>query len=166
MKNNSPDLIDADEYRNTLGRFASGVTVVTVRVDGRVRGMTAISFCSVSLDPPLVGVSVGRHTKMHGLLPQCGDFGISILAGNQQALSDHFAARAVAEAGPRFEDVEGIPMVCGPLAHICCAMHSRFDAGDHTIYVGRVGYVNFREDAEPLIYYGGAYRSLAKPSRA
>ena len=165
MKNNSPDQIDPSEYRKAFGKFASGVTIVTVRVDGRIRGMTASAFCSVSSDPPLVGVAIGRHAKMHGLLQQTGNFGISILAANQLALSDHFAARAPAEVGPTFVEVEGIPLLCGALAHICCTMHSRFDTGNHTMYVGRAGYLNVREGDEPLIFYNGEYRSLAGPNR-
>ena len=165
MNNNSPSLVGPSEFRKTLGKFASGITIITVRVDGNTRGMTASSFCSVSLDPPLVAVSVNRRAAMHGLLQQSRVFGVSILARDQQALSDHFAGRSQAGIGPCFVDVGGIPLIGGALAHICCTVDGQLDTGDHTMYIGRVDYLNFREDDEPLIFYGGKYRSLANPNQ-
>ena len=165
MNEHATGPIDSSAFRKTLGRFASGVTIVTVCVDGQVRGMTANSFCSVSLDPPLIAVSVGRHAAMHGLLLQASEFGVSVLAGNQETLSAQFAGKSPADISPCFVEIAGIPLICGALAHICCTVHSRFETGDHTMYIGRVSYLDSAEEIGPLIFYRGEYRSLSDPDR-
>ncbi len=90
--------IDTRQFRNALGRFASGVTVLTAEYEEQTHGMTANAFVSVSLDPPLILVSLDNRSNMHRILPQVRRFGISVLAEDQDALSNHFAGRAGARA--------------------------------------------------------------------
>jgi flavin reductase (DIM6/NTAB) family NADH-FMN oxidoreductase RutF len=103
---NSPSGVGPMEFRKALGRFASGVTIVTVDVAGEIHGMTAASFCSVSLDPPLVAVAIGHHAAMHGFLRKSIRFGVSILTRAQEPLSDHFAGRSPEGISFQFANVE------------------------------------------------------------
>src|SRR5215207_5455649 len=102
--------------RRTLGMFATGVTVITTRERDQVHGMTANAFMSVSLEPPLVLISVDRRTKMCALLHEGMHYGVSVLCATQAALSDRFAGRST-EAEPRFAIVKETPLVDGALAH-------------------------------------------------
>ena len=110
--------------RRTLGMFATGVTVITTREGEKVHGMTANAFMSVSLEPPLVLISVDRRTKMCGLLHEGRTYGVSVLCEAQSALSDRFAGRAGAtRPEPRFEIVHDTPLVEGALAHFVAERH-------------------------------------------
>src|SRR5215472_42345 len=93
---------DTRKFRHALGRFASGITVITVHHEGRPHGMTVNSFVSVSLDPPLILVSLDNRSFMHRVLPGIGRFGISVLAQDQEALSNHFAGRIAENIHVRF----------------------------------------------------------------
>jgi flavin reductase (DIM6/NTAB) family NADH-FMN oxidoreductase RutF len=157
-----PDLLDEGDdpaiaLRRTLGMFATGVTVITTLKGEQVHGMTANAFMSVSLEPPLVLVSIDRRTKMCGLLHVGGHYGVSVLCESQSALSDRFAGRA--EAGlpePRFELVRETPLVDGALAHfVACVEHSYW-GGDHSLFLGRVEYARQHSGA-PLLFHGGRY---------
>jgi flavin reductase (DIM6/NTAB) family NADH-FMN oxidoreductase RutF len=159
------EAVGPDKFRKTLSRFPSGVIIVTANVDGQVHGMTASAFCSVSLNPPLVAVAIDQNTLMHQHLQKGRAFGISILAKDQHILSDHFGGRPRDEVSLRLVEVNGHWVVHNALAHIGCSPAGQFEAGDHTMYLGRVEYVNHREDDEPLIHYAGEYRVLAAPRR-
>ena len=128
------------EFRNSLGRFATGVTVVTALQNGKVHGMTANAFVSVSLNPPLVLVSLDNRSRMHRILPAVGRFGISVLTEDQKALSDHFAGRPIGEAHFRFIDRAGTALLDGALAHFAVKVLSTQAGGDHTLYIGSVEY--------------------------
>jgi flavin reductase (DIM6/NTAB) family NADH-FMN oxidoreductase RutF len=160
-----PD-IEGDLFRQLLGRFATGVTVLTTRdAAGRPVGMTASSLASVSLAPPLVSVCVDVSAEMHRVLSSSGDFVINVLAAGQQELSRRFAAQP---AEGRFQGVAwhetagGQIVLDGTLARIECERYADFPLGDHTLFVGRVtgGAVL---DGEPLLYYRGRYGSLTDP---
>src|SRR5579871_3442638 len=97
--------IDPAHFRRVMGRFATGVTVITATVAGETRGMTANAFMSGSLDPPLCVVSVGKKARMHGFLLESGHFGVNILARGQEALIGHFAGRPVEGTDPKYEYV-------------------------------------------------------------
>jgi flavin reductase (DIM6/NTAB) family NADH-FMN oxidoreductase RutF len=130
--------IDSDSFRATLGRFPTGVTVVTVdRTDTGVHGITVSSFTSLSLTPPLVGVAIGHKSRAHGMLPSLARYGVSILAEDQAQLSDHFAGRPVAVDDP-FEMLDGHPVVRGAAAQLVCVVVNQVVVGDHTLVVGRV----------------------------
>lgn len=156
--------VDPDEFRSVLGRFASGVAVLTARSSGGLdHGMTVSAFCSLSLVPPLVLACIDRSADMHDVLRDATHFGISILEEGQEALSRRFAELP----SNRFDGVgysrgeTGAILLDDALAHLECRRIDRHDAGDHTIYIGEV------ERAEampgrPLLYYRGGYAQLER----
>lgn len=148
-------MIDATTFRDALGRFASGVTVVTMDTDGGPRGITVNAFSSLSLDPPLVGVAIDHRAGAHGSLSQASRFGVSILARSQQILSDRFAGREV-EVEVEWERLADAPVVRGALVELSCEIVQRVVIGDHTLFVGRVEAALTR-DGTPLLYHRGGY---------
>jgi len=146
-------------FRNALGRFASGVTVITADHEGQLHGMTANAFVSVSLDPPLVLVSLDNRSSMHKILPGVERFGISVLAEDQEKLSNHFAGRTVQGLHLRFITREGIRLLDGAVAYFVVRVSDIHPAGDHTLYIGRVDYFESRDD-RPLLFYAGKYDQL------
>lgn len=136
---------DSREFRNALGRFATGVTVVTASVDGGVRGMTANAFTSVSLDPPLVLVAVGKQARMHAHLQEGGRFGVSILSEDQLAYAWSFAGRPQESLDPVFVWHGGVPLVEHALAHFICNVETTYPGGDHTLFLGRVVDLLYRD---------------------
>jgi flavin reductase (DIM6/NTAB) family NADH-FMN oxidoreductase RutF len=152
--------------RRTLGMFATGVTVITTRERDQVHGMTANAFMSVSLEPPLVLISVDRRTRMCALLHEGRNFGGSVLCETQAALSDRFAGRAVADAPePRFEVIHDTPLVEGALAHFVANINRSYWGGDHSLFLGRVGYARYSEGT-PLLFHGGRYERLTPSAPA
>ena len=147
------------QYRNTLGRFATGVTIVTALENGKPHGMTANAFVSVSLDPPLVLVSLDNRSYMRRILPAAGRYGVSVLAEDQRALSDHFSGRRVEGVQIRFVSRAGAILVEGAIACFVVRVKDVHAAGDHTLYVGTVEYFEERED-QPLLFYAGRYEQL------
>ncbi len=160
--------IDAATFRRIAGNFATGVTVVTTANDGFLHGLTANSFTSVSLDPMLLLVCVDKKALGHGELARCRSFGVSVLAADQADVSNLFAKTGEPEqgrlrGGTAFRyGASGCPLIEGALAHLECERHAEVDAGDHTIFVGRVvdGTLE-RLDSDPLLYFRGAYRGIA-----
>lgn len=151
-------LVTPADYKQALSRFVSGVTVMSVQVQGELHGMTASAFLSVSLDPPLILVSVAKSAKMHDLVPAAGRFAVSILRSEQQAFSNSFAGYGDAEPKWVFDETE-TPVLAGSLAWIDCHLYGAHEAGDHTLYVGSVQKVGCFE-GQPLAYYRGKYRDL------
>ncbi len=145
------------DFKQTLGRFLSGVTVVSVEVEGEVHGMTASAFLSVSLDPPLVLVSVAKSAKMHALLATAERFGVTLLSSSQQDLSNHFAGYGAAM--PLWDRSVSPPVLANGIGWLSCATHAVHEAGDHTLYIGQVESLGYSE-GEPLAYYRGKYRAL------
>jgi flavin reductase (DIM6/NTAB) family NADH-FMN oxidoreductase RutF len=152
----------ARELRQVMGRFATGVTVVTTAHRGLVHGMTANAFLSVSLRPPLVLVSLGR-SRMSELLPRAGRYGISVLAADQEHLAAHFAGRSVSPVAPTFEEHQGLPLLGGALAHVGCTIVDVHTAGDHVLWIGEVVHMRHR-DGDPLLFYCGRFGALADPT--
>lgn len=151
--------INPKEFRNTLGRFASGVTVITTEKEGQIHGMTANAFMSVSLDPPLVVLSVDNRTTMHNLLPESKRYGVSILAEGQEALSNHFARRPVEGLKISFVEKHGVPVIDGAVAQIIARVVNIHRAGDHTLYVGQVEHLEWT-DEKPLLFFAGQYHHM------
>jgi flavin reductase (DIM6/NTAB) family NADH-FMN oxidoreductase RutF len=156
--------VDPLLYRQTCARFATGITVVTVVDENRrPHGMTVNSFSSVSLDPPLILVSIDLRNAILGHFLSSRNFAINILAEHQQHLSRQFSS----PSANRFIDVEwhlgnlGVPLLDGVLAHLECAVAQTFEAGDHTVLVGEVRYAGYT-DGRPLVYFGSSYESLAE----
>ena len=151
--------------RRTLGMFATGVTVITTRERDQVHGMTANAFMSVSLEPPLVLISVDRRTRMCGLLHEGRMYGVSVLCESQSDLSDRFAGRPTgAAAEPRFEVIHDTPLVEGALAHFVARISRSYWGGDHSLFLGAVEYARYKEDAQPLLFHGGRYERLGQAS--
>ncbi|HET8834502.1 MAG TPA: flavin reductase family protein [Gemmatimonadales bacterium] len=154
--------VDPARFRELLGRFATGVTVLTVKDGaGRPVGMTASSLASVSLEPPLVSVCVDHSAELHDLIIAAPEFVVNVLESAQEELSRRFADRHE----DRFDGVgyhlgpEGRIRLDGALAHIECERYATYAAGDHTIILGRVvgGEVH---QGHPLLYYRGGYAAL------
>ena len=160
--------LTAREFRNALGQFATGVTVVTVeREPGSVFGMTANTFTSVSLNPMLILICVDERAKILPLLHKKKRFGISVLKQGQQAVSEYFAqaeqnSEAEHRLGLRYRwTPEGVPILEDAVVQLSCSVVAAHAAGDHTIVVGEV------EDAEihggePLLFFRGEYRHIAR----
>ena len=148
------------EFRAALGMFATGVTIVTARTaDGTLVGLTANSFNSVSLEPPLVLWSLSRTAASMPAFQAGSHYAINILGAGQQALALRFAAKGV----DRFVDVEfiegvgGAPLLAGAAASFECFNRSRYDEGDHVIFVGEVERCSWRQGASPLLFHGGRF---------
>jgi flavin reductase (DIM6/NTAB) family NADH-FMN oxidoreductase RutF len=159
-----------------MGQFATGVTIITVDLEGEgngevrggVHGMTANAFASVSLDPPLVLVCVDHNTRTHAHLHARKRFGINVLREDQRAISEYYARperdhdHAEAAAGARFDRTKhGTPMLHGTLAYLECRLHSSQVAGDHTIFIAEVEDVVVRE-GDPLLFFRGKYRKVGE----
>jgi flavin reductase (DIM6/NTAB) family NADH-FMN oxidoreductase RutF len=160
--------LTASEFRQAMGTFATGVTIVTVDLEGGVHGMTANAFASVSLDPMLVLVCVDHTTRTHAHLHAKKRFGINVLREDQRAISEYYARpertheHAEEEAGARFERTQhGTPMLQGSLVYLECRLHSAEEAGDHTIFIAEVEDVVVRE-GEPLLFFRGKYREVGE----
>src|ERR671920_875554 len=152
--------IEPEAMRRTLGRFTTGVTVVTTARGGEVHAMTANAFTSVSLPPPLVLVSIDHRARMHALLPDTRHYGVSVLASDQERVAWHFAGRPLREPGELFEWTGDVPFVRGAIARVGCSLHAVHEAGDHTLYLGRVEHLHSRP-GEPLVFHAGAFGRLS-----
>jgi flavin reductase (DIM6/NTAB) family NADH-FMN oxidoreductase RutF len=155
-------MIDRDLFRAVLGRFASGITVITARdAQGTPHGMTVSAFSSLSLDPPLVLVCVGNDATMAPVMAAADSFAVNVLSDVQEALSRRFAGKVDDRfAGVGYREGElGDPVLDDVLASLQCRVVARHPAGDHVIVVGRVEHGAAR-DAKPLLYYRGGYAQL------
>lgn len=158
-----PATFDARAFRDALGCFATGVTIVTTKErNGTPVGMTVNSFTSVSLDPPLVLFSLRKSAYSLPAFTEAERFAVHVLAAGQGALSNRFATASAEkwEGVAHEHSEEGCVVLGGGLATFECARHAVVDGGDHLIFLGRV--LRFRHAAgEPLLFMRGAYRSLA-----
>ena len=160
----SPELGDDPRIalRRTLGMFATGVTVVTTLEREQVHGLTVNAFMSVSLEPPLVLVSIERRTTLCGLLDEGRSYGVSVLRASQSGLSDHFAHRAAEGVPePRFDLIHDTPLVEGALAHFVATIIRCYWGGDHSLFLGHVLYARYGEGT-PLLFHGGRYERLGE----
>ena len=155
--------IDQRQFRDVMGSFATGVTIVTTTVDGSAHGITANSFTSVSLDPPLMLFCLGKSSTNFAAFMAADGFAVNILGADQDQLSTRFAMFD----GDRFEGVAwstwetGSPILDGVVAAADCVLEARHDAGDHVVIVGRAVRAEGLSDAAPLLYHRGKYAGLA-----
>ncbi|HEU5160198.1 MAG TPA: flavin reductase family protein [Streptosporangiaceae bacterium] len=163
----APEVVDTRALRKAFAAFATGVTVVTVG-DPVPHAMTANSFASVSLEPPLVLVCVGRDAVMHHSLDTAATFGVSVLGDHQEAIARHFADRRRPLGSAQFDAVDwrpgrltGAPLISGAIATFECAAWRRYDGGDHTIFLGEVLSMDRRPDEDALLFYAGGFRRLS-----
>jgi len=149
-----------DVFRSALGQFATGVTIVTARdAEGRLMGLTANSFNSVSLSPPLVLWSLsGQSSSLPGFRA-ASHYAINVLAADQRLLAERFARRGI----DRFEGtawrpgLTGAPVIDGAVAVFECSQHGQHEAGDHIVFVGRVAHCRRRVGVAPLVFHGGRF---------
>ncbi|BAG17439.1 NADH-dependent FAD reductase SgcE6 [Streptomyces griseus] len=165
------DLEDRKQLRGVFGAFPTGVTVVTVGGDSP-RGMTASSFTSVSLAPPLVLVCVGKDAVMHGNLDRSQTFSVSVLDVGQEAVARHFADHSRPVGAGQFDAVgwqpgrkSGAPLIAGAVAHLECEKKVLYEGGDHTIFVGEVVSAVRWPFREALLFSGGRFRRFAPEHR-
>jgi flavin reductase (DIM6/NTAB) family NADH-FMN oxidoreductase RutF len=151
--------IDALAFRQALGRFLTGVTVVTALdpATDEARGMTASAFMSVSLDPPLAVVSLDRGSRLLATMNNAERFGVSILNENQAPLARHFAGRPDPDAEPELLLCSGVPVLADSLAYLLMAKADVYPAGDHVLFIGRIEELGYHERGTPLAYFGGHF---------
>lgn len=159
-------MIDPDTFRSVLGRFASGITILTARDGDDVdHGMTASAFCSLSLNPPLVLFCLDHDASMHGLMSGHPVVGVSVLSSEQEAHSRRFAA----DEDDRFDGIaftrgeHGVVLLDAALAQMECRIIKHFEQGDHTIFIAEViRAATPATEARPLLYYRGGYAQLTR----
>jgi flavin reductase (DIM6/NTAB) family NADH-FMN oxidoreductase RutF len=157
------------EFRQAVGTFATGVTVVTTRGDEHGYGMTANSFSSVSLDPPLVLVCAISGTEGSEVIARNGKFAVNILAADQEPISRYFSSKDRPRGADAFRDVShrdgvtGCPILDGVAGHLDCTLVASHEAGDHVIFIGEVQALDMTPDVQPLLFHGGGYRLLQEP---
>lgn len=155
-------MITRDEFKAALGRFASGVTVVTTKDKaGHLHGLTVSAFASVSLEPPLILVCILKRTGSYHAFEESDVFVVNILSEAQQAVSNHFASHLDDKfSGIDYrEGIDGIPVLADCLVNLECRLKNSFAGGDHTIFVGEIEKVTLRDD-KPLLYFHGKYNEL------
>ncbi len=156
-------LAKAQHFRDVLGRFATGVTVVTSSSDGNPIGMTAQSFAAVSLSPPMVLFCPAKTSRAWPLMEAAGFFCVNLLAEDQEDLS----VRMATKADEKFEGVRwspaksGAPLIEGVLGHVDCTVHAVHEAGDHYVVIGRVQALELGDKDSPLLFYKGEYGRFA-----
>jgi flavin reductase (DIM6/NTAB) family NADH-FMN oxidoreductase RutF len=150
-------------FRTAMGKFATGVTVIATDVEGDVHGMTANAFMSVSLSPKLVVISIGEKAKILEKIKQSQTFSVNILAAEQQELSMIFAGQIKEPREVIFDRLDGKPVLAGAVAQIACEVSAEHVEGDHTLFIGKVTDIKL-QDAEPLLFYSGRYRTLLDES--
>ena len=155
-----PPSFSAQEFRVALGMFATGVTIVTARsAEGQVIGLTANSFNSVSLSPPLVLWSLAQAAASLSVFSAGSHYAINVLASDQKALAERFASKGADRwTGVAFDEgAGGAPLLHGAAATFECFNRSRYEEGDHVIFVGEVERCTHRHGASPLLFHGGRY---------
>jgi len=159
--------IDAARYRQIIGHFATGVTVITTAHEGWLHGMTANAVTSVSLDPLLLLVCVDKAANMHEQITKAGRFAVNILTDEQESVSRTFASTTEPEQG-RLQGVayrmsaQGPPLLDDVLAFLECEVVETIAGGDHTIYMGSVLSGELDERGAPLLFYRGGYRRIER----
>lgn len=163
--------IDGEALRFVMRHVPSPVTIVTVAGEKDIRGITIGSFTSTSLHPPLVSFNISREAGVYDALIACERFAVHVLTELQSHLSDHFATPELS-GEEQFRDVafeieeDGTPILSDALAVMLCARHTVYDAGDHSIIVGRVvGLGDVDADGLPLVYFDRAYRRIGKEAQ-
>ncbi len=146
-------------FRQAMGRFATGITVITTEVDGQVHGMTANAFMSVSLDPKLVLVSIDKKAQMHMKIRQTKKYAVSILGEDQQQYSMIFAGQVKEHEEVSFTRLNDQPVLDEALLTLTCDVHQIHEAGDHLLFIGKVTAMESNE-GKPLLFYNGQYRTF------
>jgi flavin reductase (DIM6/NTAB) family NADH-FMN oxidoreductase RutF len=157
--------IDSDILRQAMRFWATGVTIVTAAHAGSQHGMTVSAFTSISMTPPLALVSLAQNARTYNLVLRSGAFGVTLLAANQQDISERFAGRLPDEADRlaglnTFTLVSGTPLISGGLMHLDCRVVQTVEVGTSTIFIGEVVAAQNAAEGDPLIYFNRGYRQL------
>jgi flavin reductase (DIM6/NTAB) family NADH-FMN oxidoreductase RutF len=151
------------DFRNALGSFATGITVITTKGVDHPFGMTANAFSSVSLDPPLVLICVISGTYGADTIQRNGVFAVNILGDDHEPISRYFSSRDRPRGAAAFDEiphtfaVTGAPIVEGAAGYLDCLLHATHEAGDHLIFIGEVVALGYNPEARPLLFHGGRY---------
>lgn len=166
----STTAIEPSRFREALGHYASGITVITSLIDGEPLGFTCQSFYSVSMSPPLVSFSVMASSASYPGMRQAGRFAVNILSGEQVGISNQFARKGTNKwYGVQWQASPlGNPVITGSLHWLDCLIHAEHAAGDHLIVIGEVKALKLHEAsaAQPLLFFKGNYCNLAAPGAA
>lgn len=146
-------------FRRAMGKFATGVTVITTEVNEEVHGMTANAFMSVSLDPKLVLISIDKRARMLEKIEQANTFAVNILAEDQKQYSQIFAGQEKGEVS--FARLNDMPILDGALVNLTCNVYDKHEAGDHYLFLGEVTELVVK-DGDPLLFFSGQYNELPK----
>jgi 3-hydroxy-9,10-secoandrosta-1,3,5(10)-triene-9,17-dione monooxygenase reductase component len=165
MSDSSPPTLDSRAFRNAMGLFATGVTVIATHVpsDTQVHAMTANSVTSLSLDPMLLLFCPAKQSSLAQYLPNMRSFSVNVLRDTQRELSSYFAGNAHKGIAPEFEFLEGktAPYLVGALVSVECLLQQVIDGGDHWLVIGRaLSVIQTSEPHNPLLFFKGSYRSL------
>ena len=159
--------LDSETLRRAMRAWTTGVTVVTAAHDGQRYGMTVNSFTSISLEPPLIAVTLRKLTHTHELVEKSGEFAITILAADQGGLSDRFAGK-IPDVTDRFKGVEtetlllDIPLIQGGTAYFNCRVVNAIPLGENTLFIAEVVAVQGNGEGEPLVYHNRVFWKLMK----
>jgi flavin reductase (DIM6/NTAB) family NADH-FMN oxidoreductase RutF len=149
------------DLRTACGSFATGVTVISTRTKDGDHGMTANAFMSVSLEPPLITISLDHQAKMRDKLQETGRYAVSVLADHMAPLALHFAGRSDPDLGDPFETLDGLPVVPGAASVFLTEVVQEVEAGDHTLFIGRVTLLRRDDAARPLVFHNGQFGGFA-----
>lgn len=152
--------INAKLFRSTMGLFATGVTVISYLSDGEPTGMTVNAFMSVSMEPPLVLVSVRKQSRFNDMVRVGVCYGVNFLAESQQAISTHFGGKRDETLRVPYVYSEETPLVLGSLAHIVARTTAVHEAGDHRLYVAQIEHLRLGEQRKPLVFFSGKYKQV------
>ena len=155
----------SDELRKAMRSWATGITLVTVAHEGAQHGMTVSSFTSISLEPPLISVSLYKSSRTHELVSAAGHFGVTVLAANQEEISNIFAGRVPDTedrlAGLKTETLSsGAPFISGGLSFFDCRVTQEIPLGTNTLFIAEVLDARAQDDGEPLLYFNQKYQKL------
>ncbi len=162
----TPHPIDSRALRRACGSFATGVTVITTRTEDGDHGMTANAFMSVSMDPPLLTISLDKHTRMLGLIRRSGRYAVNVLSGEMEHLAMHFAGKAQPGLGKVLAERNGLPVLPGASAVFLTDVEREVEVGDHVLFVGRVRDFEQNQEASPLLFCGGQFARVREVANA
>ncbi|WP_226034833.1 flavin reductase family protein [Aquibacillus saliphilus] len=148
-------------FRDAMGKFATGITVVTTEYKGEIYGMTVNAFMSISLDPKLIAISIDEKATMYEKLQDTKNFGLSILSDKQKELSMIFARQKETDSEINYTFQDGKPVLKNSLATLSCTVKETTKAGDHLIFIAEVSDVELNS-GQPIVYFGGEYQEINK----
>ena|SRR5690625_3679902 len=152
-------LMDERLFRDAMGKFTTGITIVTINHNNQYTGMTVNAFMSISLHPKLIAISIDENAGLYNQLKNTKNFGISMLKEEQKDLSMIFARQKEQDREIEFIEQDGVPVIKNSLATLSCEVDQKIKVGDHLIIIAKVTDLHI-EDGSPILYFGGKYRTI------